>query len=210
MGRRKAVRSKRMSSTARSVRMKAFLKTETDTAPVPDERMIISTQAIKNIINLVQEHSISCKKSDLIIIANNPTNLIMKCNTCKRLLQGRKDCRSAHHLTVKDAIAAGILSSGIGYSAVKTLFSSLEMPMLGKSTYQKAERRVGAKLEEAVQENYRKNGEMERMLAIQAGDVYQADGKEYPYITVTVDGEWSKRSYGHSYNANAGVGVIIG
>ena len=31
-----------------------------------------------------------------------------------------------------------------------------------------------------------------------------------PAITMVVDGGWSKRSHGHSYNVNSGVGVIFG
>ena len=30
-----------------------------------------------------------------------------------------------------------------------------------------------------------------------------------PVITVVVDGDWSKRSHKHSYNANSGVGVLF-
>lgn len=42
----------------------------------------------------------------------------------------------------------------------------------------------------------------EATIAIENGDV-DADG--IPYITVYVDGDWSKRSYGHNYNAASGV-----
>jgi len=31
-----------------------------------------------------------------------------------------------------------------------------------------------------------------------------------PSISVIGDGQWSKRSYGHSYNANSGAAVLIG
>lgn len=45
-------------------------------------------------------------------------------------------------------------------------------------------------------------GKEERDLAIQNGHV---DDDGIPYITVVVDGAWSKRSYGHNYNALSGV-----
>lgn len=47
-----------------------------------------------------------------------------------------------------------------------------------------------------------KAGEEEKRIAIEKGNVC-ADGT--PYITVIVDGGWSKRSYGHGYNAPSGL-----
>lgn len=44
-------------------------------------------------------------------------------------------------------------------------------------------------------------GKTERSKAIELGNI-DADG--VPYITVYLDGGWSKRSYGHSYNAASG------
>lgn len=45
------------------------------------------------------------------------------------------------------------------------------------------------------------NGAREKAIAIEKGHV--EDG--IPFITVIVDGGWSKRSYGHAYNASSGV-----
>ena len=49
-------------------------------------------------------------------------------------------------------------------------------------------------------------GKEEKLLAIERGDYLHG----VPAITVIVDGGWSKRSHRHSYNAKAGVGIIIG
>ena len=38
-------------------------------------------------------------------------------------------------------------------------------------------------------------------------DIYH---KEFPAITVIVDGGWSTQSHKHSYNAKSGVSIIIG
>nr|CAI5852470.1 unnamed protein product [Callosobruchus analis] len=51
------------------------------------------------------------------------------------------------------------------------------------------------------------NGKQEKQVAIEKGHI-MPDGT--PYITVIVDGGWSKRTYGHGYNAASGVGIIIG
>lgn len=44
-------------------------------------------------------------------------------------------------------------------------------------------------------------GKVEYRLAVENGDV-DSDGT--PYITVILDGGWSKRSYGHGFSANSG------
>lgn len=46
-----------------------------------------------------------------------------------------------------------------------------------------------------------KAGREEKKRAIEAGNV---DADQIPFITVYLDGGWSKRSYGHSYNAMSG------
>lgn len=55
--------------------------------------------------------------------------------------------------------------------------------------------------EEKLDDYMRANGAREKSLAIEKGKM--EDG--VPYITVIVDGGWSKRSYGHAYNASSGV-----
>lgn len=54
---------------------------------------------------------------------------------------------------------------------------------------------------ESLWEIMKSAGEEERNLAIKRGDV---DSDGIPYITVLLDGGWSKRSYGHNYNASSG------
>ncbi|KAF2887423.1 hypothetical protein ILUMI_18750, partial [Ignelater luminosus] len=54
-------------------------------------------------------------------------------------------------------------------------------------------------------EAMQKAGEEEKQHAIDKGNLTVVDGKEIPYITVIVDGGWSKRSYGHGYNASSKV-----
>lgn len=44
-------------------------------------------------------------------------------------------------------------------------------------------------------------GESEKKMAVERGDVING----VPFITVIVDGGWSKRSYGHGFNAASGV-----
>ncbi|KAK4882592.1 hypothetical protein RN001_002710 [Aquatica leii] len=48
-------------------------------------------------------------------------------------------------------------------------------------------------------------GEEEKRLAIENNQFIEISGNRVPYISVIVDGAWSKRSYGHGYNASSGV-----
>ena len=49
-------------------------------------------------------------------------------------------------------------------------------------------------------------GKEEKRLAEERGSYHEG----IPAITVILDGGWSKRSHKHSYNANSGVGIIVG
>ncbi|KAF2886819.1 hypothetical protein ILUMI_19354 [Ignelater luminosus] len=54
----------------------------------------------------------------------------------------------------------------------------------------------------SIFDNMQAAGDEERALAISNGDI---DEDGVPYISITLDGGWSKRSYGHSYTANSGM-----
>lgn len=60
-------------------------------------------------------------------------------------------------------------------------------------------------MEKEMHLSFKKNGEEERRLAVEAGDIIIIDGVDNPFINVTVDAGWAKRS-----NSNAPVAVIIG
>ncbi|KAK4884107.1 hypothetical protein RN001_000378 [Aquatica leii] len=61
--------------------------------------------------------------------------------------------------------------------------------------------------ESCLQKEMISAAQAEREIAISKGHVNSGG---IPYITVIGDGGWSKRSYGHGYNASSGVGIIIG
>ena len=61
--------------------------------------------------------------------------------------------------------------------------------------------------EQLVEDNLFDAGKEERTLAIAQGTFHNG---VQAIISVVVDGDWSKRSHKHSYNAKFGVGVIFG
>ena len=84
----------------------------------------------------------------------------------------------------------------------------LEVPSFYK--YQNLEKDLWAEFVKAKDIILKRNGEEEARLALEKGDFILVNGIEVPCITVVVDGSWSKRSYGHGYNASGGMAVIIG
>ncbi|XP_045475419.1 uncharacterized protein LOC123681212 [Harmonia axyridis] len=99
------------------------------------------------------------------------------------------------------------MSIGIGKYQCEELFAIMDIPFMTQKTYSQTTAGIKKIWEEKLFENMQKAGEEEKKLALEKGNV-NADGT--PFITVIVDGGWSKRSYGHGYNAPSGVGVIIG
>nr|XP_022909154.1 uncharacterized protein LOC111420407 [Onthophagus taurus] len=75
------------------------------------------------------------------------------------------------------------------------------------SSFHKIEESLGDHWKDEVWYSMEKAGKEELSIAIQKGH-FSSDG--VPWITVHCDGGWSKRSYGHSYNALSGTAVVIG
>ena len=61
-------------------------------------------------------------------------------------------------------------------------------------------------VERATNQVYGGGGAEEKRLAEERGSFHEG----VPAITVVVDGGWSKQSHKHTYNANSGVGIIVG
>ena len=84
--------------------------------------------------------------------------------------------------------------------------SVVGVPVMTKASFIATERDIGNKWREELLEVMAEAGKEEKRLAEMRGEYH--DG--VPAIIVIVDGGWSKRSHKHSYNANSGVGIIIG
>ena len=77
---------------------------------------------------------------------------------------------------------------------------------MSKASFISTERDIGEAWMAELQESMAEAGREERRLAEEREEYHEG----VPSITVIVDGGWSKRSHKHSYNANSGVGIIIG
>ena len=100
----------------------------------------------------------------------------------------------------------GQMSTGGGCSSLEESMSIMGVPSLSKTMFINIERCLGLAFEDYLTELVLKAGREEKQIVIRN----ETQHHEIPAISVIVDGGWSKRSHGHSYNANSGVGVIFG
>lgn len=100
----------------------------------------------------------------------------------------------------------GQMATGGGHSQLEEQMSVLGVPTMSKTSFIATERNIGDMWKQSLLETMAEAGREEKRLAEERGSYHQG----VPAITVIVDGGWSKRSHKHSYNANSGVGIIIG
>ena len=84
--------------------------------------------------------------------------------------------------------------------------SIMGVPVMTKNSFIDTERVIGEMWKQELLQSMAEAGREERQLAMERGEYHEG----VPAITVVVDGGWSKRSHKHSYNANSGVGIILG
>ena len=100
----------------------------------------------------------------------------------------------------------GQMVTGGGHSHLEETMSVLGVPVMSKKSFINTERDIGGWWKQMLEKSMIEAGEEEKRMAEERGSFH--DG--VPAITVIVDGGWSKRSHKHSYNANSGVGIIVG
>lgn len=108
------------------------------------------------------------------------------------------------------ALTLSVFASGTGLEALNTILATLQLPELSLYKFQRQEEILFCELNDAMVKEFHMNAMEEHKMAMQAGDFLVHDGKDIPFITVVVDGGWSKRSYGHNYDSKGGVAIIVG
>ena len=94
----------------------------------------------------------------------------------------------------------GHMVTGGGHSHLEETMSVF------KKSFINTERDIGDWWKQMLEKSMIEAGEEEKRMAEERGSFH--DG--IPSVTVIVDGGWSKCSHKHSYNANSGVGIIVG
>jgi len=174
-------------------------------------RRLVGVQSILRFVEQSNSHAKSCKKYRLSpcteIQSGLDSNLRFQCFCGFVISLDSNDEGST--LPANKALAWGCQNSAIGYDAVSGLLSSLDLPSPSPNTYRKSQTECKDWIMASLQIELETAAEEEKKLAIEAEEFVIVKGIKYPAITVVVDGGWSKRSYGHSYNSNNGMAVII-
>jgi len=171
-------------------------------------RIIIDIKSLQLLISEVSAHNSTCRNI-LNVRENDWKNVQLNCTNCQYLKNISKDFEAEHELPLNESLVIGAYSAGIGYTGLRVIFSCMEIPFIHKQTYIKYETTVGIKLQAKVDLEFQRVADLECSLAEEDGRTLKFETKTYPLLTVIVDGGWPKRGYGHSYDSNAGVGVII-
>lgn len=104
-------------------------------------------------------------------------------------------------------VVHGIITSGNGFAQLDEFCAHVNIPCMSSTCYMKENVVFGEQIKDFAMESMYQAGLEEKKIALTNGNV---DPDGIPFITVVVDGSWSKRSYKTNYNSLSGVACIIG
>ncbi len=175
---------------------------------------IINMDRLQEYTHNLTEHSRTCKGSITLIGENRDglaSVLTSQCSDCnhKIFLKTSKKVKGPNNYSRWECNLAAVwgqMVTGGGHRKLEETMSIVGVPVMTKTSFVSTERDIGEWWEQELRKSMEEAGKEERALAMNSGDYHEG----VPAITVIVDGGWSKRSHRHSYNANSGVGIIIG
>ncbi|KAJ8969611.1 hypothetical protein NQ317_001975 [Molorchus minor] len=190
---------------------KLEVEVEKDMEKLSGCRIVEIDYFLKNVMNLQIRHNKRCTGGRLSISGENRCGLrstyVFKCNVCdKELSISNEDPKKSTSIINRAAVWA-TLSTGSTYTHSAEFFSILDIPTISANMFYQVQRELSEVWKDSLWYSMKEAGEEEKRAALERGDI---DVAGVPCITVYLDGGWSKRSYGHTYNAASGVAVIIG
>ncbi|ODM87997.1 Alkaline nuclease [Orchesella cincta] len=177
-------------------------------------RRIFACDSIQLFLSKLNNHFKSCKSVELSFtkeiknFGGLDRHTVISCN-CGYQFEIKSDT-GIESLPINKATVWGCQVAPIGYEAIASFLTTLDLPVPSSSLFSKLQNVARVDITTALEKELLAAGAEERKLAEEAGDYINVGGNQYLKIIVAVDGGWSKRSYSHSYNANCGVAVIIG
>lgn len=156
-------------------------------------------------------HSRICTQGTLLPVReeNRGTGLVstitLACNTCDKQYKYTTENPTRKPSKINTGAVWGTLATGSTYGHLLEFLSVLNIPPFTYHLFSNIENCLGELWDKALTEETIVAGIEERQIATEKG---QIDNEGIPWTTVYLDGGWSKRSYGHSYNAASGVVCI--
>ncbi|KAL4091944.1 hypothetical protein QTP88_026543 [Uroleucon formosanum] len=175
--------------------------------PTLSGRRVVDIEHFMKQMMELGKHGSKCTMGRFVLIKEVQNgvgfNLYFKCHVCDRHQIVTSDRESSVD-NVNNALVWGALSIGIGHRQIEDLLAVMDCPSPSFKKFKRHEVIIGKVWEQQISEMLKKNGEQEKKIAIQKGNLY----KGTPYITVIGDGGWAKRSYGHGFNSQSGVVIL--
>lgn len=135
------------------------------------------------------------------------TKVQIKCDICNFEKWVRLNEEIADTMNVNQLVVAGSVMSGMGFNNVQELLANLDIPLMSDKTFVDIKQKLVQEFEYAAMKEMEEAAELEIQYAKAEGNVI--DG--IPFITVTLDGNWLKRSYRTGkYDSLSGTACIIG
>ena len=114
---------------------------------------------------------------------------------------------SAKYMGINKSLVTGCAVKGIGHTQLQELLASANIHTMTDNMFISEQQKVLADFEKCAFDSMAEAAREEREHAIKIGHVTK---EGIPFITVTTDGSWLKRTYGFNYNSHSGMAAIIG
>jgi len=190
-----------------SSRHKESLKIKNSTG-----RRAIAFRSILDFVDATNWHSRACKQYKLEL--DKEVQIGLRCRISFKCLCGWKAGLESDHgtttLPVNMALVWGCQNSAVGRDSAMGLMTALDLTTPSAPTFFGLQTDCKTDILFALDKEMALAAEEEKKLAVASEEFIDVEGVQYPAIRVVLDGGWSKRTYGHGYNANCGVAVIIG
>jgi hypothetical protein len=169
------------------------------------------------ILQLANHGPFDCDTKHLKVIrekrVGNKSCLTFRCTFCKVKKTVWTHPDENHNKTVLDINTATVLSTlstGMTHEMVSQFLGGLNVPSLSQTSfYQIHEEKVEDLVNNICMESMLEAGREEKVIAERKGHFVKIGDKQYPWITVKVDGTWLRRSYKGNYASLMGAVRII-
>ena len=189
------------------------------------EFRLISLELLKEYVCELSLHVATCEKAIRYVRATEKGAIKLVCETQRSGLASvfQCECEGCHkqwkvHTSPKmDTVNGqrydvnvravwGQVASGGGCYKMNEFLSTMGVSGMSKCTFSKLEHEISQWWQVALDDEMKKAGEEEVLLAKERGDYHEG----VPATSVVVDGGWSKRTHKHTYNALGGAVIVIG
>ncbi|KAI4463178.1 exonuclease phage-type/recb c-terminal domain-containing protein [Holotrichia oblita] len=127
------------------------------------------------------------------------SEITIQCGICDKLFTLHTEDPAKKKSQINIGFTWGTINAGSTYTQATEILTALDIPSMPVKMFRNIENNLDSVWQETLLQSMNEAGREELTLA------QQKFNAAVPGITVYVDSGWSKRSYGHNYNAASGV-----